>query len=68
MGGLWVDEILASNSGALKATKTLKGTMNLWAPGTTPPSPPYLEVVGVLVYGVQEDNQEATLIAASPAT
>jgi hypothetical protein len=67
VGGLWVDEILASNSGALKATKTLKGTMKLWAPGTTPPSPPYLEVLGVLVYGVQEDNQEATLIAASPA-
>lgn len=67
VGGFWVDDVLASRSGVVKVTKTLNGTFNLWASGTTPPAAPYLEVVGVLVYAVQEDNQEATLIAASAA-
>lgn len=67
VGGFWVDDVLASRSGVVKVNKTLNGTLNLWTFGTTPPAPPYLEVVGVLVYAVQEDNQEATLIAASPA-
>lgn len=67
VGGFWVDEVLASRSGVVKVTKTLNGTLNLWASGSSAPATPYLEVVGVLVYAVQEDNQEATLIAASEA-
>lgn len=67
VGGFWVDEVLSSRSGVVKVTKTLNGTLNLWTSGITPPALPYLEVVGVLVYALQEDNQEATLIAASPA-
>ncbi len=67
VGGFWVDEVLASRSGVVKVNKTLNGTLNLWTSGTTAPALPYLEVVGVLVYALQEDNQEATLIAASPA-
>ncbi|MEJ5375518.1 MAG: hypothetical protein WHX93_02940 [bacterium] len=68
VGGFWVDDVLANNSGVVKVNKTLNGTLNLWASGVTPvPSAPYLEIVGVLVYAVQEDNQEATLIAASAA-
>jgi|GEM_PF-3915376 len=67
VGGLWVDEVLASRSGVVKVNKTINGTFKLWASGNTLPALPYLEVVGVLVYAVQEDKPEATLIAASPA-
>lgn len=67
VGGVWVDDVLASKGGVVKVSKTLNGTMKLWTAGSTPPAAPYLEVVGVLVYATQEDNLEATLIAASPA-
>lgn len=67
VGGFWVDDVLAGRSGVVKVNKTINGTLNLWTSGITTPALPYLEVVGVLVYAIQEDNQEATLIAASPA-
>jgi len=61
VGGLWIEDLFPKSKGSIKGTKTLKGTLNM-----DPAGLPYMEIVGVLVYGVQEDNQEGTLVAASP--